>query len=69
MSSLNPHNNFMGEGSFYPHCGVIALGLKYFACTADSWSWDPKTAHVSPVHTGGTGTTGLQAPEGWAQHP
>lgn len=57
----------MGEESFYPYCGVMTLGLKYFASTADSWNWDPKTAHVSPVHTGGTEAAGLQAPEGRAQ--
>lgn len=57
----------MGEKSFYLYWGVVALGLKYFASIADSWNWDPKTAHVSPVHTGGTEATGLQAPEGRAQ--
>ena len=57
----------MGEESFYPYCGVMTLGLKYFASTADSLNWDPKTAHLSPVHTGGTEAIGLQAPEGRAQ--
>lgn len=57
----------MGEESFYPYCGVMTLGLKYFASTADSLNWDPKTAHVSSVHTGGTEAIGLQAPEGRAQ--
>lgn len=57
----------MGEESFCPYCGVMTLGLKYFASTADSLNWNPKTAHVSPVHTGGTEAIGLQAPEGSAQ--